>query len=379
MEDGKLAFIIITIVGIILFMFVGIGMWVFKKKIIRAGPKYIIQFISENAQNKRAALSIHYNGTKWADINADELLPLASTVKIIVAIEYARQAAEGKIDPNQLVLLEELDTFYIPKTDGGAHEAWINGLDNGKLTTSVPLSEVAKGMISYSSNANTDYLIRMLGLSEINNVVKSLEIDHEPLYPIVSALFIPLQLMNEENLSKREVYHVLKHMSMDEYRKRAIDIHHKWIKNAPSNQTKKQMLKLLNMKIQKVWSDRLPRSTTKSYVSILDKLNRKTYFDRKVYPYLNPVMEQLMNNPNNQKWLLHAGQKGGSTAFVLTMAMYATDKENNKTELALFTNNLSYIESIKLTANLNEFQLAFLTDKRFRETVKESLASINLL
>ncbi|MFU0791096.1 MAG: serine hydrolase [Virgibacillus proomii] len=372
-----MVFIIITIVGIILFA--GIGMWLFKMKIIRAGPKYIIQFITENTQNKRAALSIHYNGTKWADINADELLPLASTVKIIVAIEYARQAAEGKIDPNQLVLLEELDTFYIPNTDGGAHEAWINGLDNGKLTTSVPLSEVAKGMIAYSSNANTDYLIRVLGLMEINNLLKSLEIDHEPLYPIVSALFIPLQLMNEENLSKREVYHVLKHMSMDEYRKRAIDIHHKWIKNPPSNQTKKQILKLLNMKVQKVWSDRLPRSTTKSYVSILDKLNRKTYFDRKVYQYLNSVMEQLMNNPNNQKWLLHAGQKGGSTAFVLTMAMYATDKENNKTELALFANNLSYIENIKLKANLNEFQLAFLTDKRFRELVKASLTSIHSL
>lgn len=41
-------------------------------------------------------------------------------------------------------------------------------------------------------------------------------------------------------------------------------------------------------------------------------------------------MEQLMQNPKNQKWLLHGGQKGGSTAFVLTLAAYTTDKEGNR-------------------------------------------------
>ncbi|MCJ7842041.1 hypothetical protein MUB24_14245 [Lederbergia sp. NSJ-179] len=83
-----------------------------------------------------------------------------------------------------------------------------------------------------------------------------------------------------------------------------------------------------------------------------------------------------MTKPSNQEWLAHAGQKGGSTAFVLTMSMYATDKEGNQTELAFFANDLSTIEQAKLSKNINAFQLKFLTDEKFREQVKKELSSL---
>ncbi|MGV3240937.1 serine hydrolase, partial [Streptococcus hyovaginalis] len=156
----------------------------FKKEINKEDPDYIFQFIKENAKSERVALSINYNKQKWVKVNQNKQLPLASTVKIIIAMEYARQAAEGKIDPLQEVSLEELNSFYIPKTDGGAHEAWIANLNDGKETDKVHLSEVAKGMIAYSSNANTEYLIHVLGLENINTSLESLGIsNHEPLYP----------------------------------------------------------------------------------------------------------------------------------------------------------------------------------------------------
>jgi D-alanyl-D-alanine carboxypeptidase len=228
--DLKIALWIVVGIVATICLLLGIGIWMFQKEMKERNPEYILQFIKENAGNKNVSLSINHNDKKWVEINGRQQLPLASTVKIIVAIEYAKQAADGRIDPQREVSLKELDTYYIPKTDGGAHEAWIAQLKKDKDIDSVPLSEVANGMIAYSSNANTDYLIEVLGLQNINHVPESLGIsNHEPMYPIASALFIPLQLMIEKNLTKEETLKALRKMDMAEYRNRAIDIHKKWL------------------------------------------------------------------------------------------------------------------------------------------------------
>lgn len=355
----------------------GIGFWMFKKEINEENPEYIVQFIKENIASENVSLAIDYNNEKWVDVNTNKQFPLASTVKIIIAIEYAQQAADGRINPQQQVSLKELETFYIPKTDGGAHEAWISALNQSKNIDSVPLSEVANGMIAYSSNANTEYLMHVLGLQNINEVLKSLNVlDHEPLYPITSAVYIPIQLMNEKNLTKEETLKAMQNMDMIEYRDRALNIHNNWLKNPLTDEEKKQSLKILNMDIQKVWSDRLVNATTTDYISILEKLNSKKYFHEDVHKYLDQVMEQLMQNPKNREWLTHAGQKGGSTAFVLTLAFYAKDKDGNQTEIAFFANNLNMIEQAKLSKNLNGFQLKFLKEEKFRMQLKKELSEI---
>lgn len=353
-----------------------IGLRKFQKDINEMNPDYIIQFIKKHAERKNVALSINYNDDQLVGVNANEKLPLASTVKIIVAIEFAQQAAKGQIDPKKKVRLKDLGNLYVPHTDGGAHKAWIAQLRKQNVE-SVPLSEVAKGMITYSSNANTDYLIEHLGLQNINNVSESLGIvNHEPMYPIVSSLFIPGQLMNERNLTKQELLKEMKKMDMTEYRNRAIDIHNRFLQVSPTKQEKKSIRKVMNMNIQKNWSNRLPGSTTKEYISILEKLNSKTYFDKNIHHYLDPIMEQLMQSPSNREWLIHAGKKGGSTAFVLTSAMYAIDKDGNQTEFAFFSNDLTHIEQTKLSNNINGFHLKFLKDGEFRKRVKEELSTL---
>ncbi|MGM9957524.1 MAG: serine hydrolase [Peribacillus sp.] len=351
----------------------GIGFWKFMKGRNEATPEYIVQFIKNNISSNDVSLFINHNDETLVEVNSNVKLPLASTVKIIIAIEYAQQAAEGIIDPKQEVKLADLAKLYIPKTDGGAHEAWLSQL--GKDSDIVPLREVVDGMIAYSSNANTDYLMNLLGLDRINSVPKSLGITHhEPLYPIYSSLFIPSTLMKEKNLTKKETLQAMINMDAGEYRSRALAINEEWKNNAPTEQEKKEAMKIMSLDFQKVWSDRLSRSTTKDYVSIMKILNNKIDLDQNVHKHLDPVMEQLMKNPNNRKWLLHAGQKGGSTAFVLTKAMYATDKDGNRTELAIFTDNLSPSNQEKLTRSLNDFQLQVLTNPKFRQFIKEEVA-----
>lgn len=120
-------------------------------------------------------------------------------------------------------------------------------------------------------------------------------------------------------------------------------------------------------------SDRLPSSTVEDYVTVMKKINSRDYFSENAQRYLDEVMEYILENPANKEWLEHSGMKGGSTAFVLTKALYATDKQGNKTELAYFLNDLTILEMTRLQMSMNEFELKILTNSEFRKKVKSEL------
>lgn len=367
--------IIVSILLVIGSIF-GIGIWLYHRDITKEDPEYVLQFLKGQRQSNDVSFYVRFNGEPLVKRNPHTKLPLASTVKYMVAVEFARQAAEREIDTKQKVSLEELDHYYIPKTDGGAHEAWLEQIKKDNLTDgkSVALLEVVKGMMLFSSNANTDYLIRVLGQEKINATVKAMHKDaHDPLYPIVGALFVPLYIKEKQQLSNKELLTVIQNISMEEYRELTIAIHEKWTTEPPTEEKKKALLKIMNMKMQKVWSDRLPAATTSAYIDMLQKLNSKADFSKEMYQYLKESIEHLMKSPANQEWLQHAGTKGGSTAFVSTDATYATDKKGNTSEFALFANNLKLKEQMKLTRNMNGFKLKILTDASFREKVKAAL------
>lgn len=315
-----------------------------------AQQKTIPEFIKEHPD--RSSIYLMVDGKVLASVNPDKMMPLASTVKTIVAIEYAHQAANGTIDPASLVDTATLNHYYIPNTDGGAQPGWIKDMSaTGKLKDGkVALEEVAKGMINYSSNANTEYLLDLLGLENINNRVKELAPqDHENLYYFISALLLVHDKPAEE----------VNDIPIQDYVQRS----NGWHEKAKTNRALVNQVKNINFDVQKIWSDRLPRSTTKVYTEIMQKINSRTYFDKDVQKHIDVVMEGLMQNPANRKWLEHAGTKGGSTVWILTKALYATTKSGTKIEMAYFFNDLTIKEQITLQKSLNKFELAVLTNK----------------
>lgn len=366
----KLKIVIGVFLGavVLLIAFIAIS----KYFLTKSDPEILLNHLQKTESDKTSSLTVIRNGETLASVNGDTLLPLASTVKIIVAIEYAKQCESGKIHPDMKVSLEELDKFYIPKTDGGAHEAWIASSKEQKdiEKNRTTLENVAKGMIQFSSNANTEYLIDLLGLEEINNEIESLGIEkHEPLYQISSAMLIPTYLKEKNpNDTKEQLYKKILDMPQPEYVQLSAETFEK-LKNGEKEGFIERLY--TNKELQKIWSDRLPRSTTTEYASLMEKLNAKKYFSAEAQKRLDAIMEGLMENPHNQEWLTHAGQKGGSTLFVLTNAAYATDKKGNTTVIVFFANELDDITRIKLENNLNEFNLKLLTDEEFRMKLGE--------
>jgi D-alanyl-D-alanine carboxypeptidase len=325
----------------------------------------LLNFVKQN--KTRSSLFLRRNDTVIAQLNEDKLMPLASTVKIIVAIEFAKQAAHNVFNENEKIPLSELDKYYLPYTDGGAHPRWISYEKNlgNIINDSVKLIDVARGMIIFSSNANTEYLMDLLGFDNVQNNIQLLGLKkHTPIYPLVSSLFM---YQNPKKVSEDKVLKEIEKLNDEDYAKAAFLIHRE-LKN-DSNYKKKFRPLDLTLKMQKEWSDRLPASTTKEYVQLCSILNNRKYFDDTTYHILAKVLETLMESPGNQTWLSHAGMKGGSTIFVLTKALYATLKDGTKIEMAYFFNDLTGEENARLQKWMNDFEIKVLTDENFRKQI----------
>lgn len=327
----------------------------------------LLAFIKAN--KSRSSLYLVRNDTVISSLNENRLMPLASTMKIMVAIEFAKQAAFHVFDPEKKVPLNEIDKYYLPGTDGNAHPQWIKyEKANSHISDdSVSLLNVARGMILFSSNANTEYLMDLLGLHNINNNYGLMGIkDFTPVYYFVSALML---YQNPKNLKEEKVLKEIRSFSQRNYIN-ACSMIHDQLKN------KTEYKKLfrpqdLSVAMQKEWSNRLPESTTKSYAHIAQIINNRKIFSPETYQVLSKVLESIMENPANKQWLDHAGMKGGSTMFVLTKCIYATLKTGDKTALAYFFNDLNLSEEQKLEKWMNAFELNILSDRQFLNQLKD--------
>ncbi len=327
-----------------------------------------MEFIKENRDSDRVAFLATWNDEPIAEINTDLTMPLASVVKIIIAIEFAGQAEEGDIDPSEMVAMEEVDKYYFPNTDGGAHEAWKSTLKDGEQ---VSLEQIAQGMMQFSSNANTDYLIERLGLEEINNRIEELDLNnHEPVYPLTASIVIPQKVMEDKDIEADELEDALRDLDDDAYRQIAVDLFEEWQTEALSEAEKEAATALLDMSIQKVWSDRLTHAAAEDYHKIMRILNKKERYSEAFYQELDAIFSVELEDES----IVRAGQKGGSTAFVLNQAVYAEDENGNRFEMILFTNDLNLSELEVAAMQMQALRDKLVNEEVFREEVREMLA-----
>lgn len=329
----------------------------------------VLKFIQDNPE--KSSVYLIRNDTALAQLNENRLMPLASTVKLMVAIEFAKQAGAGIFDTSKLVALRELDRYYISGTDGNAHPSWIKYEKsmNHILNDSARLIDIARGMMMFSSNANTEYLMDVLGIQQINNNISLLQLkQHTPIYPIVAALFM---YQNPKDKKEENVLKAIAKMSDQEYADYCYQLH-LGLKN--SDLLKQSFRPFdLTINMQKMWSERLPASTTRTYAQLANILNNRKYFSTAAYGVLARITEFLMENPANASFLKHCGMKGGSTGSVLTKCLYATLLDGTKIEIAYFFNHLTFKEVNQLSAAMNAFELKLLSDPAFVNEFKTSL------
>lgn len=107
--------------------------------------------------------------------HANDPFPLASVSKLLIFIEYAQQVDAGIIPRDEMVDVETLNRFDLPRTNGGAHERFLEQFPAN--ARSISLWDVAiTGMMQYSSNAASDLVLARLGPVDWDSLYQTLDI-----------------------------------------------------------------------------------------------------------------------------------------------------------------------------------------------------------
>ncbi len=238
-------------------------------------------------------------------LGADTPLVMASTMKIIVLATYEYAVTQGELDPAEEVQISELEKYYLPLTDGGAH---IQGLGSLGIKTdalgfaldqarTISLDDIARIMIHYSGNAETDYLIERLGTERINAITGSNQ--HTPIRP---TLGIALALMNHEGaLSDAVMRGSLVHDVSEgdfRYMERLMDlyIHDPDWRNAQIEFMKSgeyiQAATEIGWVGQVEASQLFPKGTAREYARLMAKVASKQFISPEVSTLMQEKLEQ---------------------------------------------------------------------------------------
>lgn len=126
--------------------------------------------------------------------NADEAFPLASVSKLLIFLEYARQLYDGQISFDEMVDVATLARYNLPRTDRGAHDRFMAQYPPD--VQEISLWELAHGMIQYSSNAASDYILDRLNPADWASLYEALSLTNTD-FPH-SLTMIPLLMNNHE-------------------------------------------------------------------------------------------------------------------------------------------------------------------------------------
>jgi D-alanyl-D-alanine carboxypeptidase len=352
-------------IPILFFVFCFLGL----KSIAQSPADSLLNFIVKN--KKRTSLCLSKNDTIIVKYNENKVMPLAGAVYIIVAVEFAKQAGSMVIDEDSSIALSDLDKYYIPEIDSASYIAWLN-YENSRghiHNDSIRLVNVARGMMMYNNNANAEYLIDLLGIDNVKSNIQLFGLTHHTaVFPFAASLFL---YQNPKKIKDNQIVDGIKSLSEEQYCKIIYEMH-KALKY-DSILKPKFNAKDCSAKLQKLWSDRLPASTTKEYVQICKVLNNRKFINDNGYGVLAEILETTMEDSAKLRWLKHEGMKEGNTPWLLTKVLYGITKEGTRIEMAYFFNDLTQDENKKLKSWMDSFETSTLSNENFRQKIEKAL------
>ncbi len=317
---------------------------------IEISPKGFANFLSEN--KNRVSIFYKVNDTVKMNINSDRMMPLASTLKWMVLIQYCKSVENNSLSPDTSFSIDEVSKYYLPNSDGDAHPNWIKELKkkNKIVKNKIVLRDIVQGMIAYSSNANTEFLMDLLTLDFIHKNMINIGVkNHENLVYLVSYAYY---IVNTDTS-------YLNRMSKLEFNKKIDSIHYE-IKSGKIVLNDNYDL---SEEESHLFSLKMPKSTTEEYAQLMYKLNNRLIGGSSFHRELDSVFSFYWENEKNKSWIKRIGMKGGSTLEILTMSTYVQNIQGDKIELVYFINNLEILEYLIYQNAMNTFNIQLLTNK----------------
>ena len=307
--------------------------------------------------------------------NPDAPRPLASTMKVLVLAEYARQIEAGALDPAERVPLDSVGVYHVPLTDGGAHRQALAGLGRAAGGT-VALDDVAWMMIRYSSNAATDYLIARLGRDAVLRSPERAGVLNSDAPLPISGLFGGANARGVPVTPDQAFARAGRFRSSPGYRR---------------GQRLSQAFTPVRLSYveQRRNSHALPAGTAQDYADLMARAFQGTLVSDSVSAHVRDVLGWPMRFGWSQDRFETYGLKSGSVAGVLTRAMYARPRTDARgpaggrepgsgVVVALFVEGLPrhVWETWYAGMPFADFTTRMMTDPAFFERVRSEIAAV---
>jgi D-alanyl-D-alanine carboxypeptidase len=282
-------------------------------------PNNIAKLISEHS--KDIAMIYEKNGVRLINKNINKQFPLASMIKIIIAIEYSEKVLENRINADSLISIELISRYFLRGTDGGAHERWLKDAkeQNFLINNKVSIKNIVEGMIKYSSNANTEFLIDLLTINNLNIQLQKLGLEHHGKFRYITSSML---------ITDESIFNDINKLELES------QIIHNKLLNKEYTQNELNNLIAKSNQNQKKWSENFISSTAYEYYSVIKKIN-----DDKLNPLIKEILEWPTKSLTFNNKIKVLGAKGGSTAFILTYSTYVKYIDNQNAELVFMCNN----------------------------------------
>lgn len=351
----------LVVIGVVI-LYVVVQVLLYKRD-MKKTKEDLLTFVAKN--KKDVSVTIIENDDVVLEWNADQKTPLASTVKLVVLFHFVKAVSSGAIKLEEKVALSDIERFYIDRTDGGAHAYWLEVND---FSEHAALLDVAKGMMQFSSNACTDYLIDRLGLEKINDQMKQAGLtEHDELMPLTPMILWSAYVSDR----RRDAFKKMSGVSEEQYKSLMNEIFN-IMKNDPEykkaleEKMKKELIRLAYTIITDAKADKVYNQYAQFMKRLQDELltiEEKSLFSQIV------LGETLKKETDQYLWY-----KGGATLFVFTGALYRRT-DTSSISISLFINDLKANNSHWIGGVFNEFMLTAAVDQNFRQRLIQAFTT----
>lgn len=273
-------------------------------------------------------------------LNADSTMPLASVAKLITLVAYAEAVATGELNPLEPVPLAELDRYYLPNFDLGAHRRAISELRaNGDVLSpdsdpAVVLEDVAWMMIRHSSNAAADYLHLRLGQDRIESTTEALGLNAPPATHSAPCTFLgQFLMMANHSRGAANDRAVLAGVAgggpaaMEAYGAEIALLADAYINQADFREAEREWRSSIRrpaIETQRYFAANLaPQGTAGAYAALMLRLAQNGLSNADSSFQARRILEWPNQFPANQELFSNVGYKNGALPGVLTTAYYA--------------------------------------------------------
>lgn len=289
-----------------------------------AAVESVLDYIVQNRNEVGIACFPIGNPGAGVYLNADERFPLASVSKILVLAEYARRAAEGQLDPLERVRLADVDAYWLPRTDGNRHQAWLEETPTRDGT--VPLSEIARAMMYYSSNAATDYLAERFGRAAFVDLYARLNIRDIDYPTNWIGLFLALENHQDGVRSVEDFDAAFFEAESDRLTRLYVD-DPAWRLAERANRASQARGFIANGEEQNAFFEQFgAQGTPRAVARLMGAIFSGELISERVSAIMRDVMDWEMDNPINRADFNMLATKGGSLPGILTGAWFAAPR-----------------------------------------------------